>query len=200
MLKYKTLYGTGCYLTPMTIDDAIDVVKLRTENATYMKNHPEDKTNIEVHKAWFNRYIERKKDIHWLIRNKQNNAIVGQTALSDFDFVSNKVRTGPILLNDDARIFAFESEFLKLQYAFEELDMNKVYVHSRTASTEAINFIKKLGFIHDGYLRQDWWNGFEHIDYYLFSMLKEEYHKNKEMIYKPYLHKLTQLFSKTQKP
>ncbi len=194
MLKKEKLFGISCKLIPIEARDTETIVKLRTGNNIYMENHPEDKTSIETHKKWFEKYTIKGNDIHWLVRSYASNEAIGQTALSDFDFVSKKVRTGPILFNDNARFFAFESELLKLEFAFEKLNLNKVYSYSRLASKEAVKFLEKMGFKHDGYLRNDWWSGTEFLDYHLFSMLKDEYYKNRENIYLPYLSKIKKLF------
>ncbi|MDD2229236.1 MAG: GNAT family protein [Candidatus Cloacimonetes bacterium] len=192
----RELIGVGCSLRPISASDTETIVNLRTGNRMYQQNHPEDRTSIEQHERWFKKYLSKGDSIHWLILEKSTGEAVGTTALCDYDQHSHKVRSGPFLISDDARIYAFECQMLRLEFAFEQMEINKVYAIIRTASTEAFNLAIKIGYRHDGLLRQDWWSGYEYLSYNLVSMLRDEYFENKDSIYKPYLKKVSKLFDK----
>lgn len=190
------LKGVGCSLRPISEADTELIVALRTGNETYQKNHPEDRTSIEQHKRWFQKYLSLGDSIHWLIVENASGKAVGTTSLCDYNEASHKVRSGPFLISDDARIYAFESQMLKFEFAFEKMEINKMYAVIRTASTEALKFALKLGYHQDGILREDWWSGYEYLSYNLLSMLRDEYFVNKEKIYLPHLVKVSKLFAR----
>ena len=74
---------------------------------------------------------------------------------------------------------AFEIAFLSIQFAFEELKINKIYGAVQKENKVAHRFDLSLGFVEEGILRSHYWNGKKCDDLILIAMFKDEYKKLK---------------------
>ena len=75
---------------------------------------------------------------------------------------------------------------IALKYAFEELDLNRIYLFTHKENETAKKFYKKNGFTKEGLLRQHKYHKGELKDYFIYGMLKSEWleqkNANKNMI------------------
>lgn len=69
----------------------------------------------------------------------------------------------------------FEIRKILLDYAFNELDLNKVYAYVWKENTPMIKLNEKVGFQIEGLLRQDILSHGEKRDRYIMGILKNEY-------------------------
>ena len=69
----------------------------------------------------------------------------------------------------------FEIRKILLDYAFNELDLNKVYAYVWKENTPMIKLNEKVGFQIEGLLRQDILSHGEKRDRYIMGILKDEY-------------------------
>lgn len=69
----------------------------------------------------------------------------------------------------------FEIRKILLDYAFNELDLNKVYAYVWKENTPMIKLNEKVGFQIEGLLRQDILSHGEKRDRYIMGILKSEY-------------------------
>ena len=68
------------------------------------------------------------------------------------------------------------SQFLLLDYAFNSLNLNKVWMELYEFDEMKINFFTKiLGFKIDGKLRENCYNEGKYFDSFIISILKKEY-------------------------
>ena len=64
-------------------------------------------------------------------------------------------------------------------YAFYELNLNKIYVEVYENDDKKINFFSKRNFKKDACLRKHYFHKGEYLDSYILSLLKEEYEQQK---------------------
>ena len=69
---------------------------------------------------------------------------------------------------------------LAIDFAFNELNLNKVYARVLKKNKPSYNMFKKLGFHKDALLRKDVFIESKYHDVYIFSILKNEWEKNEE--------------------
>lgn len=69
----------------------------------------------------------------------------------------------------------FQATQLILKYAFEELDLNKVYLNVLSSNIRAIKFYKKNGFVYEGTFKKHLLvnNMYQNLEWY--GILKEEF-------------------------
>ncbi|MFV0382295.1 MAG: GNAT family N-acetyltransferase [Breznakia sp.] len=65
---------------------------------------------------------------------------------------------------------------LLLQYAFEDLDLNRVYLCVQENNERAKTFYEKFGFVYEGCFRKHVFNHLGYHDLLWYGILKEEYY------------------------
>ena len=63
------------------------------------------------------------------------------------------------------------------EYAFDELNLNKIYVEMYNNDKKKISFFKEKGFHQDAILRQHYYHKGEYMDAYIVSLLKDEFRR-----------------------
>ncbi|MDD2229564.1 MAG: GNAT family protein [Candidatus Cloacimonetes bacterium] len=190
--KAPSLYGITCYLTEVSEDDTDFIISIRTDEALNSLSGPD--LSRDEHLKWLEAYKRNPNDLYWVVRDLDTDERMGTTALFDIDFKSNKAENGRAIILEQYRYCVFEFFYLKTQYAFDILKMNKVYCKVREAETKILRFnVQKLGYKIDGMLRQDWWDGKRYHNFHLISMLRSEFETHKIKKYPKYLDALKRI-------
>lgn len=66
-----------------------------------------------------------------------------------------------------------------ITYCFEELNLNRIEIKAATANHRSRAIPERLGFIHEGTLRQAEWLYDHYVDHELYAMLREDYDRLK---------------------
>ena len=64
---------------------------------------------------------------------------------------------------------------LILEYAFSELNLHRVFLNVFSFNKRAIKLYEKMGFMHEGVLRQAFYRAGDWHDIVIMSILKNEY-------------------------
>ena len=72
---------------------------------------------------------------------------------------------------------AYKASLLLLKYAFEELNLNKVYLYTETENIPAQGLFSKLGFEKEGTLREDIIINNQKRDRYIYAMFRNNWNK-----------------------
>ena len=67
---------------------------------------------------------------------------------------------------------------LLIEYAFEEQNLNKIYLYTEEENIGAQRLFEKLGFKQEGHLKHDLIFKGRIVNRYIYSLLKEEYNKS----------------------
>jgi RimJ/RimL family protein N-acetyltransferase len=109
------------------------------------------------------------------IERAADNAFIGWCSLSKWDPVYRSARMGYCL--DDAAWgngLATEAAGAVLQWAFDTLDLNRVQAECDTRNTASSRVLEKLGFVHEGTLREDCIVDGEVSDSWVYGLLRRE--------------------------
>lgn len=121
--------------------------------------------------------LNDEKNIRLAICLKENDKYIGNTNLTSINWI-NRTAEFSIFVGDKnqwGKGFGKEATILMLKYAFEELNLNRIYAFVREDNTKAINLDKKIGFVQEGILRKSIYKNNKYINQILFSILKEEF-------------------------
>lgn len=66
-----------------------------------------------------------------------------------------------------------------LEHGFDDLNLNRIYLHVQTANDRAVSLYNTAGFQHEGLLRQSVFKKGEYRDRYIMSILRSEYLERK---------------------
>ncbi len=138
--------------------------------------------NMANQNAWFDRTVASPNDYFFIIQRMEDNLPIGAGGLlyvnwiirsADFSFY---IGMNNLYIDNDG--LAKESVTLLLDYAFKNLNLNKVWMELYEFDTKKIEFFTKVfGFKVDGKLRKNCFEDGVYHDSFIISILKEEYLK-----------------------
>lgn len=109
---------------------------------------------FEQHQDWvMNSYMPRNNDFIFIIESKMDGIPIGQISLYNIDFGKRRGEYGRLMIGNPAgsrKGFAREATRLILQFAFETLELDEVYLSVIATNERAIALYKACGFLIDG--------------------------------------------------
>lgn len=142
------------------------------------------KTSLEEDQQWVNAH----KDHHpyyayWAICAKDTNKMIGYASLVNIHYINSSAETGAILIGDPNYNDGFawiESVLFLFEYAFERLNLNRVYGQSLVGH-KISNLVEPLMYMkQEGVLRQAAFKNGRYYDISFAGILKSEYYSHKE--------------------
>lgn len=137
----------------------------------------------------YNLPLKYDKTLNWFLNNKERtdryDAVieaegvpVGLIGLLSIDKKNSKAEYYITIGEDKYKgkgIAKLASEIL-LEYAFEKLQINKVYLFTETENIKAQKLFKKIGFKKEGLLKEDVKNINGFVDRYVYEICKDDYY------------------------
>jgi len=127
--------------------------------------------------AWINRHQETSDDIVWTITALQSDQCIGHVGLYRID---HRIRSAEfaILVGDKERWgrgLGCRITHAVLQYAFDELNLNRVSLSVLESNRRAQALYRRLGFQVEGCMRQAQYKGGRYVDIIVMGLLAEEF-------------------------
>ena len=133
-------------IRPITYDDTENIIKWR--NSEYVNSRFIDRRLFtkESHEAWLKTYVEAGKAAQFIIL--LNGEAVGSVYLRDIDPDKKEAEYGIFIGEEGARGkgVGTKSAKLILKYAFEELDLEKIFLRVFKDNPGAVRSYEKAGF------------------------------------------------------
>ncbi|MFO7841545.1 MAG: GNAT family protein [Fidelibacterota bacterium] len=171
------LRGELVELCPLTEND-IDILKKgyndpEVRDAMFMYfplTTEEIQTKIE-------KMTKDENAIQLMIVEKKNRRAVGHLSLVRPDWVSRMMTFYIVLLDKAAwgKGLGSESTAMMVDYGFNMLNLNRIQLHVNAENEPAKAVYKKIGFKHEGTLRQAMYKNGRYYDFWLMGLLAEEY-------------------------
>ncbi len=139
-------------------------------------------TNIDRQGEEIKNLYERKEYVPFVICVKETGKAVGITAFHRVDLVSRAAVYSIRIADpvDWGRGYGSEVTRLMVAYGFETLNLNRIQLHVFVGNKRGLRAYEKVGFVKEGLLRQAMYRNDEYCDFYVMSILREEYYKKKE--------------------
>lgn len=168
------------------IKDNIILRAIEIEDGNMLKNminDPEIERNVlgwskPVSAARQNQWIEEQSDSFKLIIEVNNNA-VGLASITNLDF-KNSVATLNIKIHSNSnRGKGYGEKIIKMlaDYCFNELNLNCLNAKVLESNNASNNMFVKIGFFHEGTLRERVFKNGKFNDVNVYSLLKKEFNK-----------------------
>ncbi|MBS5334966.1 MAG: GNAT family protein [Anaerovoracaceae bacterium] len=157
--------------------------KFKAEELSELMKIEHDPENCKF--TWTNtleEHLEELKDPDVLtlaVKKRENGNIIGDVIIN-LDFESEWFEIKRIAFSEKGSGYGRETMNALIKYAFEELNMNKVWLEAYTDNKVGRNLYESLGFHIDGILRQHHKTERGILDQMQFSMLAGEYRQLKE--------------------
>jgi diamine N-acetyltransferase len=126
------------------------------------------------HERWFTSLDERNDCIYFAIETNAHSIHVGNIWLWDIDQRHRRAELRIVIGNDayTGKGAGTEAITRLCDYAFEQLNLHKVYAHVLAINPRARRAFEKAGFVLEGTLREDRWTGESYTDVYLLGKLR----------------------------
>lgn len=170
------LEGDRVDLRPISYEDTDDIVRWRNREAVRNNFIYREEFTREVHEKWMQEKVEKKEVFQFIITEKKENRKIGSVYLRDIDLANQKCEFG-IFIGEEGFLgkgLGTEAAKLILQFAFNELKMNKVFLRLLAENTRAYKSYLKVGFKEEGISRQDVFIGGLFHDVIFMSILRGE--------------------------
>lgn len=106
---------------------------------------------LEQHRTWFLNYQTRDTDFIFIIESKKHgNLPVGQISFYNIDYATHRGEYGRLMIGNSiaaAQGLAHEATRLILQFAFETIGVEEVYLSVLLNNERAIHLYKACGFL-----------------------------------------------------
>ncbi len=166
-------------LRKLVESDTANIVKWRNSTSVKCNLYSQEDITEEQHLNYFHNVVETGKCVQYIITVDDENGSrdIGTTFIKNIDRDSNKGEFGIFIGEDSARGKGYAkyaiSEILKI--AFEELDLNMVYLSVMEDNISAIRAYENAGIKIEGKLRNGYLKKDGYVDIVIMSILKSEY-------------------------
>jgi len=125
-------------------------------------------------------YQAAKDAIVFLVRERQTNTPVGQTAFFRIDYVSRAAVFYLAILDKGywSKGYGTEATQLMVTYGFDTLNLNRIQLHVCAENKPAIKIYQNAGFQIEGILRQAMYRRGAYVDFWVMGLLKDEWKKD----------------------
>jgi len=128
---------------------------------------------------WFARNHGSNKKKHFTIVDKENDRLIGIFGFTDIDEMHKNANCYLVIgekeyLGKKISLRVFQWAFRKF---FEEMQYNRIYGIIDEDNIPCLKMVESLGFVREGYLRQQAFRNGNFINRYLYAMLKEDWEK-----------------------
>jgi len=172
--------GTRIYLDVLN-EKELEIISKWKNDLDLLKSikaHPLPTAMYEMEK-WFKRNQSDKNQILWGIHEVRSGDLIGIVRLMFIDWISSSTEFGICIGEKNYRNKGLGEETVKLalNFAFNEINLHRVYLKVTESNKRAIKMYESCGFVKEGALREHLWSGGEYNNVLVMGILKNEYIK-----------------------
>lgn len=125
--------------------------------------------------AWFEKTDKATDKFVFAVCRCNDSLHLGNVSIDSIDSKHRNARLSIFLADSESRGKGYGSEALNLliEYAFDFLNLHKVWVKMDTDDPRVVRFYEKCGFIQEGVLKQHEFKNGKYIDKILFAKIRE---------------------------
>ncbi|MBE6022607.1 MAG: GNAT family N-acetyltransferase [Cellulosilyticum sp.] len=161
-----------------TDDEAMLKYWVADEKIQSLYSEPVYSTKDEV-KGLLDKYIgsyDKNDYYRWAIIEKTTDECIGQIAYFLVDNKNNFAEIEYCIGSDfQCRGYATEATKSVIAYGFNEMNLHKVQICTKTINTPSKRVIEKCGFVYEGTLRDYFYMNGEYVGRLYFSILRNEF-------------------------
>ena len=134
---------------------------------------------------WFEGVMQRPQEEKPLVIDMKDGTewrVIGNSSFMGFDWVARSAEVG-IMIGDKTiwdQGYGTEVMTLLLRHGFETLNLNRVYLRVFAENKRAIHTYEKVGFVHEGRMRQAVFKHGVYSDVLFMSILRDEWNARKK--------------------
>lgn len=150
--RAEPLKGAVITMTPCTLDDAADLVRMRNSERARFALTQTSLLTLDTQQQFFQNYFARNNDLYWMIRDPSGRS-VGANALYDIDRDGRTAEKGRLVVEEASGLggpYTLESDLLLLRFAFEVLQLERIITIVRPENQKMSSMNARLGFVRCG--------------------------------------------------
>lgn len=134
--------------------------------------------NLENLQEEYDRLRKSTTDIVFIIADKKTDKPIGSAGLYRIEWISRTAEYRIVIGEKDFwdKGIGTEVAGLILQYGFEKLNLNKIWLGVNASNQRAVKSYEKAGFVREGVLRQEIYRNSTYYDAIRMSVLRDEYY------------------------
>jgi RimJ/RimL family protein N-acetyltransferase len=164
-------------LTPLTTNDLPVLWGWINDREQVLLNAPYKPVHEGQQQAWFESTQGRDDLVIFGIRLRENDKLIGSCQLHNIHRVHRsaelQIRIGDVVERGCG--YGTEAVGLLLEFAFKDLNLQRVCLHVFSTNAAAIRVYEKVGFMHEGLLRQAAYINGSYVDVVVMGILRAEY-------------------------
>lgn len=151
------IVGKNVYLRPITDEDTDLIIEWRNSDAVRPYFIYQKPFTREGHEKWMETMIKSGLGYQFIVCRIEDDVPIGCTYLRDYDREHNKAEYGVFLGTEDVRGHGIGTEVLSLtlRFAFDELDIHKVFARAFADNAASVFSFLKGGFEKEAYLKDE---------------------------------------------
>ena len=151
------IYGEQVYLRPITEEDTDDIIRWRNSEAVRPYFIYQQPFTREGHLKWLKNMIYSGKGYQFIVCQIEDDKPIGSAYFRDYDKEHNKIEYGMFLGENNVKGKGIGTEIFKLslQFAFEVLDVHKVYSRVFADNAICLRSCEKAGIEREGVFVDD---------------------------------------------
>lgn len=133
---------------------------------------------VAMERKWYAKALAGDgKDAHFSIEDRSDNRLVGIVSLTQIDLVSRNACFGIVMgeRNRQGRGLGGEATRLILEFGFDVLNLNRVYLQVPAYNARAKRLYRKLGFVKEGVMRRHVFMAGRYHDLEIMGLLAREF-------------------------
>jgi len=137
---------------------------------------------IELLEEEYESLIKSMNDVVFAVVDKETTVHIGNVGLYMINWTSRSAEFRIVIGEKNCwkKGYGTEATILTVDYAFERLNLNKVWLGVNAAHKAAIKAYENAGFMHEGILRQEIYRNSIYYNVVRMSILREDYVALKE--------------------
>jgi len=141
----------------------------------YYAVHYSTLEDVEEQMQFYKKLVQEETGVWWVLCSKGNNSPIGACGLSSLEREHRKAEIGFWLLPEYwGKGYIPEAARAVTDYAFDELDLNRIEAIVEGGNTASEKVLQKLGFTCEGRLRERELKAGQFIDLVYYGLLKKD--------------------------
>jgi len=176
-MKTAFLNGDKVYLRPLEREDAPLLVRWMNDPEVTRTLNIYRPVNLRIEEDFIDKMLQSEHDLALGIVVRDTDHLIGATGLHRMDFKNSHSSFG-ISIGAKAewgKGYGSEATRLLVGYAFDTLNLNRVWLYVFEHNERGIRTYEKVGFKKEGTLRQDRYQEGRYYDTIVMGMLREEW-------------------------
>lgn len=179
------ILGKTVYLRPITREDTDLIINWRNSDTVRPYFIYQEPFTREGHEKWLRDMIDSGNGYQFIVCKNDTDDPIGCTYLRDYDRVNKKIEYGVFLGSEEVKGQGIGTEILQLtlSFAFEQLQLHKVFARAFADNPASVKSFLKGGFQQEAYLKEEVWINGEYRDIVFLAILDSQYQFMKDRIH-----------------